>query len=241
VKRIWIATLLPGLLALACSRGPGTAPPVQEHSTRPSPTPSSSQDASPTQPSFEATIAHIHHATLARMSYSWRDGCPVPIEDLRLLTMSFWGYDGRVHSGEMVVHADVSRDVVRVFRRLFEARFPIRRMRLVDEYGADDDRSMAANNTSGFNCRWRAGSPGVWSEHAYGRAIDVNPLVNPYVTSDGFVDPPSGRPYVDRSRHDRGMIHEGDVVVTAFAGIGWEWGGDWTSVKDYQHFSESGR
>jgi hypothetical protein len=155
--------------------------------------------------------------------------------------MSFWGYDGRVHAGEMVVHADVSRDVVWVFRRLFEARFPIRRMRLVDEYEAVDDRSMAANNTSGFNCRWRAGSPGVWSEHAFGRAIDLNPLVNPYVTSSGFVDPSAGRPYVDRSRHDKGMIHDGDIVVRAFASIGWEWGGDWTSIKDYQHFSESGR
>ena len=241
MKRIWIATLLAGLLALACSRAPGAGPPVQERSTRPSPTPSPLQEPSPTQPVFEAAIATIDRPTRARMSYSWRDGCPVPIEDLRLLTMSFWGYDKSVHTGEMVVHADVSRDVVRVFRRLFDARFPIRRMRLVDEYEADDDRSMAANNTSGFNCRWRAGSPGVWSEHAYGRAIDVNPLVNPYVASDGFVDPPSGRPYVDRSRHDTGMIHTGDVVVRAFASIGWEWGGDWTSIKDYQHFSESGR
>jgi hypothetical protein len=196
---------------------------------------------SPDGPFFEADIARIDQVTGDRMSSSWHEGCPVPLEDLRLLTLSFWGYDGRPHTGEMVVHADVSKDVVRVFRRLFDARYPIRRMRLVDEYGAVDDRSMAANNTSGFNCRWRAGSPGVWSEHAFGRAIDVNPLVNPYVTSDGFVDPASGRPYADRSRHDEGMIHDGDIVVRAFASIGWEWGGDWTSIKDYQHFSETGR
>ena len=190
---------------------------------------------------FTGTIARIDDATRERMSSSWREGCPVPLDDLRFLTLSHWGYDGTTHTGELVVHRDAATDLVRVFRRLFEAKFPIRRMRLVDEYGGVDDRSMAANNTSGFNCRDRAGSPGVWSEHAYGLAIDVNPLVNPYVASDGFVDPPAGRPYTDRSRDDLGMIHPGDVVVDAFASIGWEWGGDWTSIKDYQHFSESGR
>jgi hypothetical protein len=100
---------------------------------------------------------------------------------------------------------------------------------------------MAANNTSAFNCRSATGHPGVWSEHAYGRAIDVNPLVNPYVSSGGSVDPLQGRMYADRSRHDRGLIHPGDVVVEAFASIGWEWGGSWTSTRDYQHFSQSGR
>jgi hypothetical protein len=232
--------VLVGLLTGACA-GESRVPGRQPEPTSTAVTPPAPRSPTPTQPIYRGSIAPIDQSTRARMTSSWREGCPVPVEDLRLLAMSFWGYDRRVHTGEMVVHRDVARDVVKVFRRLFDERFPIRRMRLVDEYGGDDDRSMAANNTSGFNCRDRAGSPGVWSEHAFGRAIDVNPLVNPYVAADGFVDPPEGRSYTDRSRNDRGMIHPGDVVVEAFASIGWEWGGDWASVKDYQHFSENGR
>jgi hypothetical protein len=165
----------------------------------------------------------------------------VGLEDLRLLTLLHYGFDGRVHTGELVVHRDVARDVVRVFRALFEAKFPIQRMRLIDVYQGDDDRSMAADNTSGFNCRYATGHPGVWSEHSYGRAVDINPLLNPYVSRDGTVLPDEGRPFADRSRVDPGMIHDGDTVVGAFAAIGWGWGGGWTSFRDYQHFSESGR
>jgi hypothetical protein len=174
------------------------------------------------------------------MPHSWHEGCPVGFQDLRLLRISLWGFDGKVHAGKLVVHRDVSRDVVAAFEALFEAAFPVRRMRLVDEYGGDDDRSMAANNTSAFNCRESTGHPGVWSEHSYGRAIDINPLNNPYVAG-GTVLPPEGAAYADRSRQARGMIHDGDAVVRAFASIGWEWGGDWSSIKDYQHFSASGR
>lgn len=127
----------------------------------------------------------------------------------------------------------------RVFRRLFEVRFPIRRMKLVDAYGGSDRRSMAANNTSAFNCRRVAGSSS-WSEHAYGRAIDIDPVQNPWV-ANGVASPPAGARYVDRSQRRRGMIHAGDAVVRAFAAAGWKWGGYWTSPKDYQHFSATGR
>jgi hypothetical protein len=113
-------------------------------------------------------------------------------------------------------------------------------MRLVDAYGAEDHRSMAADNTSAFNCRFVAGSDGVWSEHAYGRALDLNPLENPYVTESGYVSPPAGAPFADRSRHRRGMVHHGGPVVASFARVGWEWGGNWPWPKDYQHFSASG-
>jgi hypothetical protein len=114
-------------------------------------------------------------------------------------------------------------------------------MRLVDDYGGGDRRSMAANNTSAFNCRSVVGRPGVWSQHSYGWAIDINPVQNPFVMSGGTVLPPAGEAYVDRSRRAPGMIHRGDVVYRAFASIGWEWGGDWSSSKDYQHFSATGR
>jgi hypothetical protein len=123
-------------------------------------------------------------------------------------------------------------------RELYRLRFPIRRMRLVDAYGADDHRSMDADNTSAFNCRFVAGTS-RWSEHAYGHAIDVNPIENPYVTSDGYVSPPAGAPYKDRARQAEGMIHRQGPVVAAFRKNGWKWAGvSWP--KDYQHFSVSG-
>jgi D-alanyl-D-alanine carboxypeptidase-like protein len=174
------------------------------------------------------------------MRHSWRPGCPVTLGHLRLLTLTYWGFDARGHTGEMAVHEDVADGVVRVFHELFDDRFPIRRMSLVDEFGGNDDRSMAADNTSAFNCRLATGSSTVWSEHAYGRAIDVNPVENPYVAG-GRVAPPAGAPYADRSRRAPGMIHPGDPTVRAFAAIGWGWGGSWHSFQDYQHFSASGR
>ena len=118
-------------------------------------------------------------------------------------------------------------------------RFPIRRKRHVDANGADDRRSQAADNTSAFNCRFVAGTS-RWSEHAYGHAIDVNPIENPYVTADGHVSPPAGAPYADRSQQAKGLIHRKGPVVAAFRENGWEWGGNWPWPKDYQHFSAGG-
>lgn len=174
------------------------------------------------------------------MAASWRAGCPVPLRDLRLIRTDHWGLDRTVHRGELVVHRDQAAKVVRVLRALFVARFPIARIQLVDVYGANDRRSMAANNTSAFNCRYVSGTT-RWSEHAYGRAIDMNPIQNPYVSSSGRASPPAGAAYVDRSRKAPGMIHSRDAVVRAFAAVGWGWGGHWSGIKDYQHFSASGR
>jgi hypothetical protein len=112
-------------------------------------------------------------------------------------------------------------------------------MKLIDKYGADDHRSMNADNTSAFNCRFVAGTT-RWSEHAYGRAIDINPIENPYVTPSGHVSPPAGEAFTDRSRHAKGMIHHGDRAWHAFRDVGWKWGGDWSGAKDYQHFSVTG-
>jgi hypothetical protein len=190
---------------------------------------------------YTATIKPLPHGVRAWMNgVSWHPGCPVHLRALRLVTLRYWGFDRRAHRGRLVVHRDVAEKVVGIFRRLYQASFPIRQMRLVDYYGADDRTSMEHDNTSAFNCRWRAGQPGVWSQHAYGRAIDVNPVENPYVWSGG-VSPWNGAPFVDRSLRRRGMIFHGDVVWWAFRDRSWEWGGDWTSVKDYQHFSRNGR
>lgn len=170
---------------------------------------------------------------------SWHPGCPVALGNLRLLRVTHWGFDGEVHRGRLVVHRDSAQPILRTMRELHHLHFPIRRMRLVDAYGADDHRSMAADNTSAFNCRVVAGT-NRWSEHAYGHAIDLNPVENPYVTASGYVSPPAGAPYKDRSRRAKGLVHRGGPVVAAFEENGWEWGGNWSWPKDYQHFSAGG-
>jgi hypothetical protein len=188
-------------------------------------------------PAFRSTVRTIDADLADRMTYTWRPGCPVPLRDLRYLRVSFVRFDGTAGSGRLVVHEDVARPVVGVFRALYEQRFPIRRMRLVDAYRGSDDASMAADNTSAFNCRKVTGGTS-WSEHSYGRAIDVNPVQNPYVAGS-TVAPPAGASYVDRSPLRKGMVTRG--VRSAFTAIGWSWGGSWTTKKDYQHFSSSGR
>ena len=190
---------------------------------------------------FRGTVERIDAAQAKRMTgVSWRPGCPVPLRDLRLLTLSHRGFDGRAHTGRLIVHANVARELVAVFRELYATRFPIRHMVPVDAYGASDFRSIEADNTSAFNCRYVEGTT-RWSNHAYGRAIDVNPIENPYV-SDGETSHPASRSYVDRTRRRPGMAFEGGALVRAFDRIGWGWGGRWmSSVKDYQHFSETGR
>jgi hypothetical protein len=191
-------------------------------------------------PGFHARIQPIPPAVQAAMTgVSWHPGCPVPLSGLRLITLTYQGFDGRAHTGRLVANADAAAALVGVFRRLYAAGFPIRRMKLVDRYGGDDYRSIEADNTSAFNCRAATGST-HWSEHAYGRAIDVNPIENPYV-SGGATSHPASRPYLDRSRRRPGMAYEGGVLVGAFRAAGWGWGGSWNGTKDYQHFSSSGR
>lgn len=195
------------------------------------------QPATTTLPPFSSSVQRIDAELKARMVHSWRPGCPVPRRDLRYVTVTHVRFDGSARQGELVVHKAVAEDVTGVFARLYAARFPIRKMRLVDDYGGSDAASMAADNTSGFNCRRVTGST-RWSEHSYGRAIDVNPVRNPYVYR-GTVEPPAGERFVDRSPRRKGMVTRG--VRRAFASIGWSWGGAWTTRKDYQHFSATGR
>ena len=189
---------------------------------------------------FRSLVSRISTSLAKRMTgVSWRSGCPVGLPDLRVLTVSFWGFDGRSHSGALIVHRSVASPVVRVLGRLYAARFPIRRMTPVDAYQGDDFRSIEADNTSAFNCRPATGSS-HWSEHAYGKAIDLDPLENPYV-SGGQTSHAASRRYLDRSLRLPGMMHAGDLVVRAFAAEGWGWGGAWSGVRDYQHFSVNAR
>ena len=188
------------------------------------------------QPPFTHSVSRV---TAAQLPHSWRPGCPVAPAQLRRVRMTYWGFDGRAHTGALVVNVSAVGDVVRVFRRLYVARFPIRRLRPIDAYRGVDERSLAADNTAGFNCRYVIGpGPRRWSGHAYGLAIDVNPVENPYLEG-GRVHPRSGRAYLNRSHVRRGMAVSGGVLVRAFAAAGWSWGGRW-SPPDYQHFSKTG-
>ena len=191
-------------------------------------------------PAYTSSIERVPSPLGRRMTGSSHDParCPVKLADLRLLTMRYVGFDGQPHIGQMVVHRRHARGIVDVFRELYDKRFPIRRMQLVDAYGGDDNRSMAADNTSAYNCRAVAGTS-TFSDHAYGAAVDINPVENPYVTADGVL-PSAGRKFVDVDRSPdadapRGVIVADDVVVRAFERIGWEWGGGWND-PDYQHF-----
>jgi hypothetical protein len=166
------------------------------------------------------------------------------LTQLRVLTVTHWGFDRRVHTGQLIVNRDAAAPLRRVFRRLYELRFPIRRMSLVDAYARRRSHPRDPDNTAAFSCRNAAASPcpgsrpsDHWSMHAYGEAIDINPVENPYVGC-GRTRSKASVPYLDRSKLRRGMVTP--AVVQAFRSVGWGWGGDWTSVKDYMHFSASG-
>jgi hypothetical protein len=183
-------------------------------------------------PRYSASIDPVRWDDLR---HSYRAGCPVPPAQLRAVAVSYWDFDGRAQTGRIVVARRVAGDVVAVFRRLWEARFPLRRVRPVSAFRGSDDASMAADNTSGFNCRVVEGTA-RWSMHALGEAIDVNPVENPYVRGSR-VEPPAGRAFVDRSRVRKGLATRDGVLVRAFAAVGWRWG---ASFGDYQHFSTTG-
>ncbi len=170
---------------------------------------------------------------------SWRPGCPVQLSSLRYMRLSFMGFDGAEHLGELVVHETDVTAVAIAFKLMWDDGFRIERMQLVDDFGGDDDASMAANNTSAFNCR-RVSGGSQWSEHAYGRAIDINPVQNPWVSGSRF-EPAAGAAFSNRRDVRTGMLVEGGPAVAAFDRIGWGWGGRWSSVRDHQHVSANGR
>ncbi|MDX6470575.1 MAG: hypothetical protein QOF75_2378 [Gaiellaceae bacterium] len=191
-----------------------------------------------TPPPFTATVEHV---TRADLRWSWRPGCPVGPSGLRRIRLSYIGFDGRAHSGAIVVNERVVAQVTQVFRRLYGERFPIRSIRPIDVFHGSDPRSTAADNTSGFNCRYAvAPGPKSWSMHAYGEAIDVNTVENPYI-QNGRVTPANATAYADRASVRPGMAVEGGELVQAFAAAGWSWGGRWRPSPDYQHFSANGR
>ncbi|NIH81816.1 hypothetical protein FHX46_004346 [Amycolatopsis viridis] len=185
---------------------------------------------------YASTIAPVPPDVLARST--WQSACPVPASALRYLTMSFWGFDGRAHTGEMLVNASVAGDVTRVFGQLFQARFAIEEMRVTSPAELDAPPTGDGNNTSAFVCRPVRGQTN-WSAHAYGLAIDLDPFCNPYTKGD-LVLPELSSAYLDRSWVRPGMVEPGDATVRAFAAIGWSWGGAWREPTDRMHFTATG-
>jgi hypothetical protein len=193
----------------------------------------------PTGGRFEAGQRPVTPVLARRTSLAWFPGCPVGLDDLRLLEVSFWGFDDRPHTGRLVVNASVADDVVLAFRDLFAARFPIEEMRLVTKADLDAPPTGDGNVTAAYACRPVRGST-QWSAHAYGLAVDVNPFMNPYRDGD-LVLPELASAYLDRGWRRPGMIFADGPVVRAFERVGWTWGGTFRSVLDLHHFSANGR
>ena len=187
-------------------------------------------------PPFTSSVTTVTAASLGR---TYRPGCPVGPASLRAITVRRYGFDGTAGTGTLVVHASLVPRTTAVFRSLYARRFPVRRMVPVSAYGGSDEASMAADNTSAVNCRLSTGSRTRFSEHSSGRAIDVNPVENPYVRGTTVL-PTAGRAFLDRARYAPGMLHAGGGVAP-FAAQGFSWGGTWRSSKDYQHLSTTGR
>jgi hypothetical protein len=198
-------------------------------------------------PSFQSSIEPLPRPvqTQLRTSGSWHRGCPVPMSGLRLLTVSHRDFRGRTQTGQLVVNRAAAAPLRRVFRRLYALHFPIRHMQLDDAYGARRDRPRDGDVSGSFECRQAVPSPctggrgtGSWSMHAFGLAVDINPVENPYVGCGQSRDR-AGRRFRDRSVHRRGMVTR--RAIGAFASIGWGWGGAWSgNTKDYLHFSSTG-
>ncbi|MGH8923499.1 MAG: M15 family metallopeptidase [Acidimicrobiia bacterium] len=192
----------------------------------------------PTGDEFAFTLGPAPADVAARSS--WKVGCPVTLEELSYLTVSFVGFDGRNHTGEILVNAAYGAGIVDVMRVLYETKFPIEEMRVITAAEIDAPPTGDWNSTTSFVCRPAVGRESGWSMHAFGLAIDINPFHNPYLRGEVVVPELAGA-YTDRLAVRPGMIDASSPVIEAFADIGWEWGGDWQSAKDWMHFSESGR
>lgn len=228
-------TTLPPLTTL-----PPAPPTTSTTSTTTSPPPTTTTTTATTTttttlpPIFEYSIEPVTEDVVWA---SWREECPLHFDELSLLTLTYWNFDGEVTRGQLAINSAVVPQIVTAFEGLFDIGFPIERMQLVDDYGGDDKAAMRANVTSGFNCRFVDGTEN-WSNHAFGLAVDINPLINPWAR-EGNVLPLEGEPYTERELALPGMINLGDEPISIFEEVGWTWGGVWQSA-DYMHFSRPG-
>jgi len=193
---------------------------------------------------FQSSISKITPEIKKRMikGNSWRKGCPVSLDNLRYLRVNHIDFKGKTVTGEIIVHRDVSKEVTDIFESLYKIAYPVYKMKLVSDYKGNDWQSIESGNTSAFNCRNATGSK-KWSKHSYGKAIDINPIENPYISRSGRISHKASLTYRKRVHQkstyaDKAVLLKGDKAVQIFKKHGWKWGGDWSGVKDYQHFSK---
>jgi poly-gamma-glutamate synthesis protein (capsule biosynthesis protein) len=192
---------------------------------------------------FNSNISKITPDIKKRMidGNSWREGCPVALSDLRYIEVDHLDFTDNISRGEIIVHKDVAEDVVSIFEELFNMNYAINQMHLVSDFNGNDWKSIEADNTSAFNCRNATGSK-KWSKHSYGKAIDINPIANPYISKKGHISHKASQKYRKRvhknlsNLEDRALLLKNDPATKAFKSYGWRWGGDWRTIKDYQHF-----
>ena len=172
---------------------------------------------------------------------SYKTDCTVPLKDLCYLKLLHYDINGDIRIGEMICNRSIANHLIAIFKELYQAKYPIERMVLIDEYDANDEASMRANNSSSFNYRMIAGG-GKWSKHALGLAVDINPLYNPYVKilpqGQIYVEPQNAQLYIDRTKDFDYKIDTSDLCYKLFVQYDFEWGGDWETIKDYQHFEK---
>jgi hypothetical protein len=188
--------------------------------------------------SFHGNIQSLSPAMQKQMlNNSWHSRCPVPLHQLRAVTVTYWGFDQQTHQGILIVNQRVAQQVLDIFHDLFSNHFVIAKINPMDKYNGDDDLAMADDNTSAFNCRTMRNTTNTFSLHSYGMAIDINPLFNPYVRGSDIA-PPQGKKYLNRNSVVPGMIVKDDAAYQAFISRGWSWGGNWKHSKDYSHFEK---
>lgn len=187
---------------------------------------------------FYASINPIPKFVQQQMKqYTWRAGCPVSMNDLAYVRLKYWGFDQKSHLGLLIINKQRANEIIKIFAQLYDEKFPIQSMKPLYIYEGDDNKSMADNNTSAFNCRPMTGTTHKFSQHSYGTAVDINPLLNPYTKGD-VVLPPAGAKYLDRSKAQPGMVTANSTIYQLFTKAGWTWGGNWHDLKDYQHFEK---
>lgn len=188
--------------------------------------------------SFQVEYSSLRGATLERVKeFSWKKHCPVKLSELMFLKISYFGFDDKPHIGELIVHRKAAPEIILIFKELFESKFPIESLEPMYMHLGSDNQSMIANNTVAFNCRQVTNYKKAFSLHSYGIAIDINPFINPYYKK-GKVIPPSARVNLDRKKSQKGLIAKNTIAYDVFKRYGWKWGGDWKSLKDYQHFEK---
>jgi len=194
---------------------------------------------------FSAMVQPIDPIMKQRMikGKSWHRGCPVPLSDLRYIRLTHKDFYRSDRTGELIVHKSIAGEVAEIFRELYEADYPIRQMQLVSDFHGSDWQSIEADNTSAFNCRNVSTGTHKWSRHAYGLAIDLNPIENPFVNKHGHIAHRASYRFKKRFHHnrsfaDRAVLLKKDKAVRIFEKHGWQWGGEFAPYKDYQHFTK---